>query len=392
MAKVRAKLVLADGTSFRGYAIGANKETSEVAEIVFNTSMYGYQEILTDPSYAGQTMCFTTAQIGNVGCNKLDVESSKVHMKGIIIKNYCSKHSNYRAELSLDEYLKEQDIVGIYGVDTRALTQHLRDNGSQMGIIAVGEELDEAKLSEMAKSAGSMEGKNYVKEVTCDKPYSWNELPWCNKTNTYPKVEAKELESYPHLVAVDCGIKYNILRLLAQIGFNITVVPAYTSADKIKELNPDAVFISNGPGDPATLPEIVDTVKSLLGEVPMFGICLGHQILCQALGGKTYKLKFGHRGGNHPVIDNRTLKVEITSQNHGFAVDAESFPKEVFVSHTNLNDRTVEGLDLPEEKAFSVQYHPEASPGPRDAEYLFERFYSLVSKNEAKIEMFSEAV
>ena len=391
MHKTRAVLVLADGTFFKGYALGViNNETNcSVGEVVFNTSMFGYQEIMTDPSYAGQIMCFTSAQIGNVGCNKLDVESNKVHIEGIIIKNYCNYHNNWRAEISLDEYLKINKKTGIYGIDTRALVQHLRDNGAQMGVIACGDDVNIEELVSRAKSLGSMEGKNFVKEVTCQKPYSWNEKNWCQKSNSYDNASEVELENCPHIVAVDCGIKNNILRLLVETGFRVTVVPAYSTSKEILDLNPNGVFLSNGPGDPATLQEIVKTSKELLGKVPIFGICLGHQILCQAIGGKTYKLKFGHRGGNHPVIDNRTKKVEITSQNHGFAVDAKSLQSSIFISHTNLNDLTIEGLDLPEQSAFSVQYHPEASPGPRDSEYLFKRFYRVVMnfKNESSLNL-----
>ncbi len=381
--KNKAILVLADGRHFEGESFGADISSDNpiVGEVVFNTSMFGYQEIITDPSYAGQIMCFTTAQIGNVGCNEEDVESKKVHAMGVIVKNYSDFYSNFRAKESLSSYLKKNNIPGIAKIDTRALVQHLRDNGSQMGAIACGENIDLEKLLAKAKLAGSMEGKNYVRAVSCTEPYTWSQLPWDSTSNAYPELLKTELLKRPHLVALDFGIKFNILRLLTQIGFRVTVLPAYSSAKEIRDHNPDAVFLSNGPGDPATLLEIVAVTKELISELPIFGICLGHQILCQALGGKTYKLKFGHRGGNHPVLDCITKKVEITSQNHGFAVKQDSLGKNVLISHVNLNDNTVEGLADANLKVFSVQYHPEASPGPHDSNYLFQNFYNLVVEN-----------
>ena len=382
----KAVLALADGTVFKGYALGAEKDVSEatVGEVVFNTSMYGYQEILTDPSYAGQIMCFTYPHIGNVGCNDEDVESANVHVEGIIIRDYTSIVSNFRATKSLSQYLEENQKMGLYGVDTRQIVSHLRDNGSQMGAMACGESINPDDLIDIARKQGSMAGKDYVQHVTCKEPYIWNELPWVLPDSNKPgqsiikKLSQDELSIRPHVVAIDCGIKYNILRLLLESGFRVTVVPATYSSESILGLRPDALFISNGPGDPATLGYVVNNVKPLIGKFPVFGICLGHQILGQVFGGSTYKLKFGHRGGNHPVKDLTTGKVEITVQNHGFAVDSKGLPADVRISHLNLNDQTVEGLDLPEYKIFCIQYHPEASPGPHDSRYLFKRFFSSV--------------
>ncbi len=385
-----AVLALADGTIFKGYGFGAERGVNDpvIGEVVFNTSMYGYQEILTDPSYAGQIICFTYPHIGNVGCNSLDVESDKLHVEGIIIRDLSRVVSNFRAEMSLADYLREDGKMGICRIDTRALVQHIRDNGAQMGAIACGSNINPDDLVSIARAQGSMEGKDYVKHVTCAEPYSWDEGSWSldfshaavtsgQRFSGY-KLSQAAMSARPHVVAIDCGIKQNILRLLVDVGFRVSVVPAGYTSPQILSLKPDALFLSNGPGDPATLQYVVDPVKELLGRVPTFGICLGHQILGQAVGGKTYKLKFGHRGGNHPVLDRGTSKVEITVQNHGFAVDEKSIPKDVTVSHINLNDQTVEGLDVPALKAFSSQYHPEASPGPHDSQYLFRRFFESV--------------
>ncbi len=378
--KEKAVLVLADGREFHGYGFGALRDVTSPTwgEVVFNTSMLGYQEILTDPSYAGQIMCFTNPHIGNVGCNSLDVESSKMHAEGLVIRELSKRVSNFRSEQSLEEYLKNEKRMGIYGIDTRALVRYLRDNGAQVGALAVGGKEEVTKLKEFAasKDYGAVD---FVKAVSCTKPYVWSELPWNSKRNEYSKVDEKTLLARPHVVAVDCGIKYNILRLLTSVGFRVTVVPSSYNAKQILELKPRGVFLSNGPGDPAKLSGLVAMTKELLGKVPMFGICLGHQIMGQALGGKTFKLRFGHRGGNHPVRNDLTNVIEISVQNHGYAVDPSSLPRDAGVSHINLNDRTVEGLDLPKHKAFSVQYHPESSPGPHDAEYLFKRFYDLVN-------------
>lgn len=387
-----AVLALADGTVFRGYAFGELRsvENAIVGEVVFNTSMYGYQEILTDPSYAGQIVSFTYPHIGNVGCNESDYESGEIYAEGVIIRNLSRVVSNFRASETLSGWLARNHRMGIAGLDTRALVAHLRDHGSQMGAIAAGSSLNVDDLVAKARANGSMEGKDYVKLVSCRKPYSWNEGTWSlaaslqapagEERRGFRRYSEEQLVSRPHVVAIDCGIKHNILRLLVDSGFRVTVTPADSGSAQIMGLRPDAVFLSNGPGDPATLSYVVNPVKELLGKVPMFGICLGHQILGQAFGGKTFKLKFGHRGGNHPVRDETTGKVEITVQNHGFAVDMDSIPKssDVRLSHINLNDRTVEGLESRALKAFCVQYHPEASPGPHDSRYLFKRFFENV--------------
>ena len=336
-----ATLALADGTVFRGVGFGAISKNPRVGEVVFNTSMVGYQEILTDPSYAGQTLCFTASHIGNVGCNPEDVESTKVHATGVVVRDLSKITSNFRATETLHEYAKRSDLPGIAGIDTRQLVRHLRDNGSQMGALAVGSVAAD-ELVDRARAAGSMAGKEYVSAVSCTEPYSWNEAAW-RLGKGYTKLSDDALCTRPHVVALDCGIKYNILRLLLDVGFRVTVVPAHTKAADIVALRPDGLFLSNGPGDPATLSGIVQQVKKLVGTCPIFGICLGHQILGQVFGGTTYKLKFGHRGGNHPVRNELTGKIEITVQNHGFAVDAKTLPKNVRVTHLNLNDQTVEG-------------------------------------------------
>jgi carbamoyl-phosphate synthase small subunit len=386
-----AVLALADGKVFKGLAFGARRPSTRpaVGEVVFNTSMYGYQEILTDPSYAGQLMSFTSPHIGNVGCNPEDVESTKVHAGAVIVRENSAHVSNFRAKQSFTDYLAFADVPGISDIDTRALVMHLRDHGSQMGAVASGHSLNIGDLVDIARAQGSMEGKDYVKAVSCVQPYTWDQLPWKLPSTSsgpgeqagYKRLSQEKLSGRPHVVVVDCGVKYNMLRLLLDVGFRVSVVPATSTKDDIMALSPDALFLSNGPGDPATLDYVVKPAKELLGRLPIFGICLGHQILGQAVGGKTYKLKFGHRGGNHPVKDLTTGKVEITVQNHGFAVDPDSVPKDVSISHVNLHDRTVEGLVIPELKAFCVQYHPESSPGPHDARYLFRRFFELVANS-----------
>jgi carbamoyl-phosphate synthase small subunit len=395
MYKIRGVLALADGRYFKGYLFGSNPIKPVVGEVVFNTSMYGYQEIITDPSYAGQILCFTYPHIGNVGCNEEDNESNKVHAEGVIVRDISKIASNFRSKTSLHEYLSIAGVSGIYGVDTREIVAYIRNQGAQMGAIGNIEQGSAPEKSiiddlvDIARAKGSMEGKDYVKVVTTKNAYTWNELPWKLQGNelfggakksiaSKEKLSQEKLVTRPHVVAIDCGIKRNILRLLVESGFRVSVVPATMSYEEIMDLNPDCIFLSNGPGDPATLGYVVDTVKKLLGRFSLFGICLGHQILAQAVGGSTYKLKFGHRGGNHPVKDMKTEKIEITVQNHGFAVDKESLKDSVAVSHLNLNDMTVEGLDIPEVKAFSVQYHPEASPGPHDSKYLFRRFFESV--------------
>jgi len=375
-------LALADGTVFRGMCFGARRSADNpvCGEVVFNTSMYGYQEILSDPSYAGQIICFTYPHIGNVGCNDEDWESTGIQCEGLVIRDLSRVVSNFRAQKPLARQLEESGIMGICSLDTRRLVRHIRDQGAQMGAIACGDCAADA-LVEKARSLGTMSGKDFVHKVSCLDPYTWNELPWSLGRKAAPLSE-ESLCARPHIVAVDCGIKYNILRLLIEGGFRLTVVPAFYNVDQIMSLKPDALFLSNGPGDPAALPYIISTVRDILGKLPVFGICLGHQILARAVGGETYKLKFGHRGGNHPVKNLMTERIEITVQNHGFVVDSSGLPRDVKVSHLNLNDQTVEGLDIPDARAFSVQYHPEASPGPHDALYHFKRFFEMVVRGE----------
>jgi carbamoyl-phosphate synthase small subunit len=346
--------------------------------------MSGYQEILTDPSYAGQLITFTYPHIGNVGCNVEDDESGKMHASGMICRDFSRRVSNFRSQMSLGDYLESQGSVAISGIDTRKLVVRLRDQGAQMGVLSVDDTISVDELIDRARAAGSMEGKDFVPEVTTKQAYVWREGTW-QLGKGYKNYSQESLLSRPHLVVIDCGVKRNILRLLIDAGFKVTVVPATETANNIAQLSPDALFISNGPGDPATVTYVVETVTGLIGRLPMFGICLGHQILGQAFGGKTYKLKFGHRGGNHPVKDLTTNKVEITVQNHGFAVDQQSLPEAVKVTHLNLNDGTVEGLARPDLGIFSVQYHPESSPGPHDAKYLFSRFFEWVVNPKARI-------
>jgi len=380
MKDIPATLALADGQIFKGISVGMEGESS--GEVVFNTSLSGYQEILTDPSYCNQMLTFTCPHIGNVGVNKEDVESNKVQVSGMIVREFSDYVSNYRAEASLGKYLCDEKIVAISGIDTRKLVLHLRDNGSQMGVIATGK-VNDAELVAKAKALPSMEGQDLVKRVTTKTPYKWQQGVWSPGVG-YRNYSDAEVAKWPLVVAMDFGIKHNILRLLVNEGFRVLVVPAQTSAEEILKSEPAGVFLSNGPGDPAVVDYAIKTVKTLLGKQPIFGICLGHQILGHALGAKTFKLKFGHRGGNHPVRDKVTCKVEITVQNHGFAIDAESVPAGIDVSHLNLNDKTVEGFSVPEKMAFSIQYHPESSPGPHDARYLFSRFGEMVKKYVAE--------
>jgi carbamoyl-phosphate synthase small subunit len=369
-----AQLVLADGATFRGEAFGADGEA--VGEVVFNTSMSGYQEILTDPSYRGQLVTMTYPEIGNVGVNAEDAESRAPFAEGFIVREYWERPSSWRAEGSLGAYLRQRGVVGITGIDTRGLVRHLRDKGVQQGVISTSEDPPE-RLAERARCAPGLVGRDLVKEVSCEEPYDWAAGPWAlgRGYETPPGTNAQGTRC---VVAYDYGIKHNILRSLVAAGCRVRVVPAWTAAADVLAMKPRGVFLSNGPGDPDAVPYARDIVRALLGKVPIFGICLGHQILALALGARTYKLKFGHHGANHPVKDLRTGQVEITAQNHGFAVDADSLPPGVAVTHLNLNDHTVEGLVHERVPAFSVQYHPESSPGPRDARYLFGRFVELM--------------
>jgi carbamoyl-phosphate synthase small subunit len=388
-----ALLVLEDGTLWPGLALGAVGETT--GEVVFNTSMTGYQEILTDPSYHGQIMVMTAPQIGNTGTTPDDDESDRAWVAGFVIRELSPLASNFRSRQSLPDYLRERGVVSIQDVSTRALVRHIRTHGAMRAAIS-SVNLDSVRLIEMARTSRDMNGLDLAREVTCAEPYVWTEaadpqwyLPNAQPVSRRAKraqsgvgqtLNATEMQSSgkPLIVAYDFGIKRNILQLLASRGCRILVVPAGTTADAVLAHRPDGIFLSNGPGDPAACTYAVEAAKALLGKVPMFGICLGHQILGLALGGSTYKMKFGHRGGNQPVrADGR---VEISSHNHGFAVEADSLPREIEVSHINLNDGCVEGLRAPSLNAFSVQYHPEASPGPHDASYLFDEFMTAVRR------------
>ena len=390
MTESKAILALADGRYYEGIAFGAGGEA--IGEVVFNTSMTGYQEILTDPSYEGQLVAMTYPEIGNVGVNPEDVESGRPFMKGFIVKNYTSRPSNWRAAEPLHEYMKQHGIVGIQGIDTRSLVRHLRDHGSQEGIISTLIDNPDDLIAK-AKASPGLVGIDLVRNVTCPAPYAWDEGRWelgeGYKRRAAQTEPAKKRRSRTgsfrspvfSVVAYDYGIKFNILRNLAESGCRVRVVPAAMPAEDVLALNPDGVFLSNGPGDPDAVPYAKENVQKLIGKKPIFGICLGHQIMGLALGGKTYKLKFGHHGGNQPVMDLTTRKVEITAQNHGFAVDADSLKGAAELTHINLNDNTVEGLAHRELPIFSVQYHPESSPGPHDANYLFKRFTDLMAKH-----------
>ena len=380
-------LALEDGRVFRGVGWGAEGE--RVGEIVFNTSMMGYQEILTDPSYAGQIVIMTYPLIGNYGVNPDDIESRKLFAEGLIVREFSAVSSNWRSTLTLDQYLKQNGIVGLAEIDTRALVRHIREKGAMRGCLS-SVEADEAQLIDRARNSPLMLGRNLVDVVTCQSGYSWSnagfDLP-AGQQSLDPLLAVhdrvgrlrREGERPFRVVAFDFGIKFYILRYLEAFGCEVTVVPARTPAAEVLAARPDGVFLSNGPGDPAALTEIVDTVRELVGKVPIFGICLGHQILALALGARTYKLKFGHRGGNQPVRNLQTGKIEITSHNHGFAVDADSLDQtQVELTHINLNDGCLEGFRHRTLPLFSVQYHPEAGPGPHDATYLFEDFIALM--------------
>jgi carbamoyl-phosphate synthase small subunit len=379
--KPTALLVLADGTVLEGLGLGA--EGHAVGEVCFNTAMTGYEEILTDPSYAGQLITFTFPHIGNVGTNDEDIETVNMAAtpgaRGVILRTAISDPSNYRATKHLDQWLKARGIIGLSGIDTRALTALIRTKGMPNAVIAHAKngKFDLHGMKEEAREWPGLEGMDLVPMVTSAQRFTWDETPWA-----WEKGFGRQSEPEFNVVAIDYGIKRNILRLLAGEGCKVTVVPATTSAEDILAMKPDGVFLSNGPGDPAALTYVHDNIRKLVGKTPVFGICLGHQMLGYALGGKTFKLKFGHRGGNQPVKDLRTGRVAITSQNHGFAVDAESLPNDVQVTHINLNDQTVEGLASTKDPVFSVQYHPEAAPGPHDATYFFRQFAEMIAKSK----------
>ena len=362
-----AFLILEDGRTFPGEAFGAS-DGAVLGEVIFNTALTGYQEILTDPSYAGQIVALTYPHIGNYGVNDDDVESRGIFLPALVVRSYEDFYSNWRATASLGEYLERHGVVGLSGVDTRALTRHIREAGAMRGAVAV-DPCDEGEVLERVLASPPMAGRDLVRDVTRD------------GVEVFSPAEG---ETRWRVAALDCGLKNNILRQLTGRGVEVTVFPATATADEILASRADGLFISNGPGDPAALPYVVDVVKSFLGRMPIFGICLGHQILGLALGGRTYKLKFGHHGANHPVKNLKTGRVEITSQNHGFAVDAASLPAGVRVTHVNLNDDTVEGLRADDYAAMSLQYHPEAAPGPHDASYNFDVFLELLERRTQK--------
>jgi carbamoyl-phosphate synthase small subunit len=381
MPERKAILALADGTVYEGVSFGYDGECS--GEVVFNTGMTGYQEVLTDPSYKGQIVTMTYPEIGNTGINPEDVESYRPWVEGFIVREAWGPPSNWRHVESLDSYLRRYRICGIAGLDTRGLTRRLRDKGSQMAVLSAASRDPEA-LVRQARELPSIVGRDLVREVTSDRAVHWDTGDWDLEKGYLSASEYRaRFGRIPRLVAVDYGVKQNILRMLVSHGFDVTVVPAATTAEEILARSPDGVFLSNGPGDPEGVPYAVETVRKLLGKVPMFGICLGHQIMGLALGGKTFKLKFGHHGCNQPVKDLATGKVEISSQNHNFSVDPDSLGGKARITHLNLNDGTVEGLAVPSLRCFSVQYHPEASPGPHDSRYLFTRFHRyLVGEGE----------
>ncbi len=368
-----ALLVLEDGSVFKGTAIGATGVS--VGEVVFNTSMTGYQEILTDPSYAEQIVTLTYPHIGNTGTNSEDKESDKIWAKGLIIRDLPLIASNFRNEQSLSDYLIANNILGIADIDTRRLTRILRDKGAQNGCIIAGEDLDEAKALELAKAFPGLKGMDLAKEVTTQESFNWNDGVWA-----LGQGYAEDQQDLPfHVVAYDFGAKHNILRMLVDRGCRLTVVPAKTSAADVLALNPDGVFLSNGPGDPEPCYYAISAIKTLLDEeLPIFGICLGHQLLALASGAKTIKMKFGHHGANHPVKDIKNNRVMITSQNHGFAVDESSLPSNLEVTHVSLFDQSLQGIHRTDKPAFSFQGHPEASPGPHDAAPLFDHFIELM--------------
>ena len=369
-----AKLALEDGTVFTGTSFGAEGEVD--GEVCFNTSMTGYQEILTDPSYRGQIVTMTYTQIGNYGVNDEDVESFKPHLAGFIVREKSRRVSNFRASGNLSDYLKRWGIVGLEGIDTRALVRRIRTQGAMKGVISTAD-LDNARLVEKAKASPGLVGRDLVREVIPAGPIQWTEAlsQWAKMLPTEYAVPGPDA---PHVVALDYGMKWNIARHLFSMGCRVTVLPGTATADNVLALKPNGVFLSNGPGDPEPLHYAQATIRGVLGKKPVFGICLGHQLLALACGAKTYKLKFGHRGANQPVLNKQSGRVEITTQNHGFSVDGDTLPDDLEVTHLNLNDNTIEGMRHRKLPAFCVQYHPEASAGPHDSDYLFGQFRAML--------------
>ncbi len=376
-----AKLALADGTVFTGNGFGATGEI--YGEVVFNTSMTGYQEILTDPSYFGQIVTMTYPLIGNYGANEVDVESGGVALRGFVVRELCRFPSNQRLDWSLESYLEQNGVIGIEGIDTRALVRRIRIHGAMTGVLSTTDH-DDASLVSKAQSSPELAGQDLVREVMPKETAEWSEsldeLVQASVTPGYEGLHetASDPSQGPHVVAIDYGMKWNIPRHLRQLGCRVTVVPGTSTAAEVLSHNPDGVFLSNGPGDPRPLDYAIETIRGLLGQKPIFGICLGHQLLGLALGGEIYKLKFGHRGANQPVLNHDTGQVEITTQNHGFALDPESLDEDIEVTHVNLNDQTIEGIRSRRQGAFGVQYHPEASAGPHDSHYLFGDFRKML--------------